>query len=47
MTDLEFALKMYGQATVDYAKDGNPATYDNMVFWQNQVWMCAKEQVGQ
>jgi hypothetical protein len=42
-SDLDFALKMYGQATLDYAKYGTSATYDNMVFWQNQVWMCAKE----
>lgn len=47
MTDLEYALKMYGRATLDYAKLNNPSTYDNMVFWQNQVWLCAKEQAEQ
>lgn len=43
---LDYALKMYGEAAVKYAqsmttgeKDGS---YDNMCFWQNQVWQCAK-----
>lgn len=56
MTDLDYALKMYGTATLAYAKavantgpsldpwKQNSTEYDNMVFWQNQVWMCAKEQ---
>jgi len=41
--DLDFALKMYGQATLDHAKKQDSYTYDNMVFWQNQCWQCAKD----
>lgn len=41
MTDLEFALKMYGEALVDYYKDAN--NYDNLCFWEEQVNTLAKE----
>lgn len=41
--DLDYALRMYGQAMLDYAKDGNPDNFDNMAFWQNQAWHIAKE----
>lgn len=41
--DLDYALRMYGQAMLDYAKDGNHDNFDNMVFWQNQAWHIAKE----
>ncbi len=40
--DLDFALKMYGEATLDYAENGGKDAYDNMAFWQDQVWQCAK-----
>jgi hypothetical protein len=40
---LNFALKMYGEAMVTYAQDKCPAHYDNMCFWQNQAFMCAKD----
>jgi hypothetical protein len=53
--DLNYALRMYGDATLAYARHaaigatGNSPeayehqiAYDNMVFWQNQVWQCAQ-----
>lgn len=46
-SDLDFALKMYGQAIVDFHKDGCPAHYDNMCFWQEQVNHCAKNVANQ
>lgn len=46
-SDLDFALRMLGQATVDYAKDRSPAHFENMGFWQNQVWECAKDLASQ
>lgn len=40
------ALKTYGEAAVAYAAavgtDDASSTFDNMVFWQNQLWHCAK-----
>ena len=44
-SDLAFALKMYGQAMIDHAATDDvrkDATFDNMVFWQNQAWMAAQ-----
>jgi hypothetical protein len=45
--DLAFALNMYGEKSVEYARakisnsdvDGY---YNSMCFWQEQVWHCAK-----
>lgn len=47
-SDLDFALNMYGQCVVKFASSAaknaveSSTDYDNMVFWQNQVWHCAK-----
>lgn len=48
-SDLAFALKMYGEAMVANAKAmvssdkmETQQTYENMVFWQEQSWLCAK-----
>lgn len=41
--DLAYALQMYGVMMVTYADNPEGAmNYENMVFWQNQAWMCAK-----
>lgn len=40
---LNYALKMYGEALVAYAKDANPSTRDYLYFWQTQAWMDAKD----
>ena len=49
-SDLAFALKMYGDALVAYAKVQAadelllyPEAYDNLCFWQNQANLCAQE----
>lgn len=41
--DLAFALKQYGEVTLTYAKSATAANYDNMCFWQHQVWVVAQE----
>ena len=41
---LAYALKMYGDTMVVYVLDPtNRDSYDNMCFWQNQAFMCAKD----
>lgn len=43
---LTLALRMYGDASVAYvlaiATPESQAAFNNMGFWQNQVWQCAK-----
>lgn len=41
-SDLQFALKMLGDALVVHAKDKTDASYDNVCFWQQQAWHCAE-----
>ncbi len=46
-SDLAFALKMYGEKCVEYAraKASNSDVegyYNNVCFWQEQVWHCAE-----
>lgn len=40
---LNFALKAYGEASMAYALVDIRANYDNMCFWQEQVWHAAKD----
>lgn len=40
---LNFALKAYGEATMAYAIDNQRTNYENMCFWQEQVWHAAKD----
>lgn len=42
MTDMQFALEMYGQALVDYHKGAD--NFDNVCFWQEQINQLAREQ---
>jgi len=43
---LAFALKMYGEASVTYASSRVPAHFDNLLFWQNQVWQCSIDEAN-
>ncbi len=41
-SDLAFALKMYGEKCVEHAAQQDSTSFDDMCFWQNQLWMCAQ-----
>lgn len=40
---LDYALKMYGEAMVVYAKSLLRADYEDMCFWQEQAYAAAHD----